>query len=118
MSKSLDHCGDGQNPEQWLAKEAEVRGRRFDRRARGKPRSNTGRAGACRDDDTYGPSDDSRSEAEPLEALCEDRRKDCAEEPTHSASLKVLAVALKCECYSTYIIPYARLFFLSNHSDM
>ena len=78
MSESLNHSGDGQDPEHWLAKEAEVRGRRFDRRARGKPRSNTRRAGGCRDDDTDGPSDDSRSEAELLEALCEDRRKDCA----------------------------------------
>jgi hypothetical protein len=97
VSESLNNCGDGQNPKQRLAKEAEVRSRRFDGGARGKPRSNARRAGACRDDDTDGPSDDSRSEAELFEALCEDRRKDCAEEPTHSTSSKLLAAALRLE---------------------
>jgi hypothetical protein len=98
MSESLNDCGDRQDPKQWLAKEAEVRSRRFYRRARGEPRSDTCRPGTCRDDDTGGPSDDSRFKAEPFETLCGDRWKDCSEEPTHSISSRVLAVALKYEC--------------------
>lgn len=118
MSKSLNHRGNGQDPEQWLAKEAEVRCRWFDRRAGREPRPNTRCAGAGRDDDADGPSNDSCPEAEFLEALCEDRGKNCAKESTHPTSLRMLAAAMKHNCHSTYMIPYARLFFLSNHSDM
>lgn len=118
MSEPLNDRRNGKNPEQWLAKEAEVRCRWFDRRAGREPRPNTCRAGGRRDDDTDGPTDDSRSKAELFEALCEDRRQDCTKESTHSASLNMLAATMKQNRHSTYMIPYARLFFLSNHSDM
>jgi hypothetical protein len=74
VSESLDHGGNGKDPEQWLAEETEIGGRWFDRRATGEPRTDTRGTGTRRDDDTDGPSNDSCSEAEPFEALSEDRR--------------------------------------------
>jgi hypothetical protein len=66
MSEALDHGGNRQDPEQRLTEEAEIGSGWFDRRGTGEPRTNTRGTSTRRDDDTNGPSDESRSEAEPF----------------------------------------------------
>jgi hypothetical protein len=86
VRETLDNGRDREDPEQGLAEEGEVRGRRFDRRAGEMSRFHAGGARAGGEDHGDGPCYDGGFEAEALEAGAEDRGEDGAEEAAHAAA--------------------------------